>query len=282
MNNIVFDRLSLKCIGINRDPLPFEFQVNLPYGIQTSKNVQELTGGQIQKVNQSNNPLFKTNIQTTTDEFNNEITTWEETTSPQTPISFQTVTNTYRVATEEFTTETIINEFGEEEIIQVPIYETITTTSEIPLETIELEPVLVEEFVNKTYTLENGYMEFDYYEILEAKKQAINNNSLTSICYFDEDFLDSNLTLNGCSIGDGVVILHSGGALETPSILLPKSTNIIEIYQESQNAGLVFEVNDVEVSNGRVKLSAPTNEITIKISNPTSKNLELYALGGMC
>ena len=149
---------------------------------------------------------------------------------------------------------------------------------------------MIDGIVGRIYTLENGYMNFDYHEVLEAKKQSINNNSLTNLCFFDEDFINNDLILSNCSIGDGILILHSGGVV-SKTVQLPKLTNIIEIYQESQNNGLVFEVNDVQVhfegdtiisSKGRVKLPEYINEITIKVSNPINKNLELYALGVMC
>ena len=218
MQTILFNRSSNKITGIDREKLNFEYSVNLPYSITLSKSIQESTGQQIQKTNSENQPLFKDNIQT--DEQGIEI--FDEVTNPIKIISTQTVTNEYRIATDQFTTETTINEFGEEEEIQIPIYTTISTSSEIPLETVELEPVLVEEFITKTYTLENGYMNFDYYEILEAKKLSINNNNLLKIIAFDEDFLDSDLILDHVSIGDGVLILYPNSSVTTSPIQLPK------------------------------------------------------------
>ena len=277
MNNITFNRSTNIVTGLNRSPLPYEFQVLTPFPITLSKSIQESTNQQIQKTNSENQPLFKDNIQT--DEQGIEI--FDEVTKPTKVISTQMVTNEYKIATDQYTSETIINELGEEEEIQIPIYTTISTSSEIPLETIELEPVLVEEFITKTYNLENGYMNFDYYEVLEAKKISINNNSLTNLFFMDEDFLGNDLILSNCSIGDGILIIHPQGSVSTPILSLTKSTNIIEIYQESQNAGLIFYINNVEVTNSRVKLPTQVNQITIKVSNPTSKNLELYCLGGL-
>jgi len=278
MKTILFDRISNKITGIDREKLNFEYSVLIPYPITLSKSIQCPTNQQIQKLDQDSNPLFKDNIQIDSE---TGTETFDEVTNPTKVISTQTVTNEYRIATDQYTTETTINEFGEEEEIQIPIYTTISTSSEIPLETVELEPVLVGEFVNKTYTLENGYMNFDYYEVLEAKKQAINNNSLTSLIFFDEDFINNDLILSNCSIGDGILIIHPQGSVATPILSLTKSTNIIEIYQESQNSGLIFYINDVEVINSRVKLSNYTDKITIKVVNPTNKNLELYCLGGL-
>jgi len=278
LQTILFNRSSNKITGIDREKLNFEYSVNLPYSITLSKSIQESTGQQIQKTNSENQPLFKDNIQT--DEQGIEI--FDEVTNPIKIISTQTVTNEYRIATDQFTTETTINEFGEEEEIQIPIYTTISTSSEIPLETVELEPVLVEEFITKTYTLENGYMNFDYYEILEAKKLSINNNNLLKIIAFDEDFLDSDLILDHVSIGDGVLILYPNSSVTTSPIQLPKSTNMFQIYLESQpdiiisisgDNGLTFTDFD---SKNKAKLITPTDNVIVKFKNKAINNREIY------
>lgn len=280
MQTILFNRTSNFITGIDREKLPYEYSVLTPFPITLSKSIQESTGQQIQKTNSENQPLFKDNIQIDSE---TGIETFDEVTNPTKVISTQTVTNEYRIATDQYTSETIINELGKEEEIQIPIYTTISTSSEIPLETVELEPVLVEEFVNKTYTLENGYMEFDYEEILEAKKQSINNNNLLKIVAFDEDFLESNLNLSQISVGDGILVLHGNNAeLTTSPIQLQKSTNMFQIYLESQpnitisisgDNGLTFTDFD---SKGKAKLPTPTDNVIIKFTNTSKNNREIY------
>jgi len=266
MENIVFNRETLKCCGCDRSPLSYEFEVKTPYPINLNKTISEPTNEKIQKVN-------------------DKVEVFDETIESEKVIEWDEQTVTYRIASDEYITELqdVIQEDGSviQEEIQIPIYQEITNVVNVPKTIVKLEPVMIDQMVGKNYTLENGYMNFDYYEVLEAKKQSINNNSLTNLFFMDEDFLGNDLILNHCSIGDGVVILHPNSSLETPILSLTKSTNIIEIYQESQNAGLIFYINDVEVTNSRVKLSNYTNEINIKVVNPTSKNLELYCLGGL-
>ena len=285
MENIVFNRETLKCCGFDRSPLQYEFEVKTPYPINLNKTISETTNEKIQKVNENDEYLYKDNIQTITDEFGNEIETYDETIESEKVIEWDEQTVIYKITSDEYITELqdVIQEDGSiiQEEVQIPIYQEITNVVNVPKTIVKLEPVMIDQMVGKTYTLENGYMNFDYYEVLEAKKQSINNNSLTNLFFMDEDFLGNDLILNHCSIGDGVVILHPNSSLETPILSLTKSTNIIEIYQESQNAGLIFYINDVEVTNSRVKLSNYTNEINIKVVNPTSKNLELYCLGGL-
>ena len=285
MENIVFNRETLKCCGFDRSPLQYEFEVKTPYPINLNKTISETTNEKIQKVNENDEYLYKDNIQTITDEFGNEIETYDETIESEKVIEWDEQTVIYKITSDEYITELqdVIQEDGSiiQEEVQIPIYQEITNVVNVPKTIVKLEPVMIDQMVGKNYTLENGYMNFDYYEVLEAKKQSINNNSLTNLFFMDEDFLGNDLILNHCSIGDGVVILHPNSSLETPILSLTKSTNIIEIYQESQNAGLIFYINNVEVTNSRVKLPTQVNQITIKVSNPTSKNLELYCLGGL-
>jgi len=285
LKTILFDRISNKITGIDREQLNFEYSVLLPYPINLNKTISEPTNQLIQKVNENDQYLYKDNIQTITNEFGNEIESYDETIESEKVIEWDERTVTYKIASDEYITELqdVIQEDGSiiQEEVQIPIYQEITNVVQVPKTIVKLEPIMIDQMVGKTYNLENGYMNFDYFEVLEAKKISINNNSLTNLFFMDEDFLGNDLILNHCSIGDGVVILHPNSSLETPILSLTKSTNIIEIYQESQNAGLIFYINNVEVTNSRVKLPTQVNQITIKVSNPTSKNLELYCLGGL-
>jgi len=278
LQTILFDRSSNKITGIGREKLPYEYSVHVPFDIQLSKTVQESTGQLIQKVNSENQPLYKDEI--VIDEITGEESYIEVTTS-QKVTAFEIVKNVYKIAVSEEMVEQV-NEFGETVLVPVPVYEEIVTNSENPISWDDLEQIMIPEIINKTVTLENNMFEFDYEEVLEAKKQAINNNNLLSLCFYDEDFLGNDLVLSGCSIGDGILILHPQGFITTPIITLTKFTSIIGIYQESQNSGLEFYINDIPVIDGRIKLSTNVNEIIIKVSNPTNKNLELYCLGGLC
>jgi len=285
MKTILLNRSSNKITGIDREKLNFEYSVLLPFSINLNKTISEPTNEKIQKVNENNQYLYKDNIQITTDEFGNKVEVFDETIESEKVIEWDEQTVTYRIASDEYITELqdVIQEDGSivQEEVQIPVYQEITNVANVPKTIVKLEPVMIDQMVGKTYTLENGYMNFDYYEILEAKKQSINNNSLTSIVYMDEDFLGNDLILSNCSIGDGFISIMPNGSVATPIIQLPKFTTIIELYTESHD-GLVFKVNDTLVENNRVKLPTQTDKITISVSNPTNKNLELYCLGGLC
>jgi len=242
MNNVVFERNTNLCLGINREAKLYEYEVKLPYPINLAKTISEKTGEQTQKTDSDGSLLYKSNV--IIDEFGNEI--YEE------------------------TIESYIYNEGEE------------NNEDSELELVQLEPIMIDEFVDNHYSFAENCTVFTYEEVLQGKIESINNNSLTRLFFYDEDFdLNDELILSNCSTGDGMVVIYSGGSLSTQIINLQNDKNIIELYIESQK-GLVFEVNDIIVTNCRVKLSALTNKIIIKIYNPTNKNLELYALGGLC
>ena len=76
MKTILFDRISNKITGIDREQLNFEYSVLLPYPINLKKTISELTNEKIQKVNENDEYLYKDNIQIAIDEFGNEIETY--------------------------------------------------------------------------------------------------------------------------------------------------------------------------------------------------------------
>jgi len=280
MKTILFDRISNKVKGIDREKFPHEYSVLLPYPINLNKTISESTNEKIQKVNENDEYLYKDNIQIITDEFGNEIETYDETIESEKVIEWDEQTVTYRIASDEYTTELqgLIQEDGSiiQEEVKIPVYQEITNVVNVPKIIVKLEPVMIDQMVGKNYTLENGYMEFD---VLEAKKQSINNNNLLKIVAFDEDFLDSNLNLSQISIGDGVLILHGNNAeLTTSPIQLPKTTNMFQIYLEAQpditvsisgDNGLTFTYFD---SKGKVKLSTPTDNVIVKFTNTATTN----------
>jgi len=281
LQTILFNRTSNFITGIDREKLPYEYSVLLPFDIQLSKTRQESTGQLIQKVNSENQTLYKDNI--IIDPLTN-VETFDEVTYSEKVISTQTQINTYRIATEEYTTEIITDEFGEEQVIQTPIYTEIQTTSEVPVSWENLDPIMIPEIINKTVTLENNMLAFNYEEVLEAKIQSINNNSLTSICYFDEDFLGNDLILSNCSIGDGILILHGQNAqVGSPLIELPTPKSIIELYIESQPEIEVQvsgdNINFIPFINNSAILPIPSTTLYFKITNTSTSNRELYAIG---
>jgi len=278
MNNVVFNRETLQVQNINTIPLPFQFQVLTSFPITLSKSIQFETNQLIQKTTPENLPLYKDEI--TIDEITGEES-YIETTAPQKVTAYEPVTNVYKIVIGEEMVEQI-NELGETILVPVPIYNEIVTISENPIAWDKLEPIMIDEVVSRTITFPDQYMNFDYYEVLEAKKQSINNNNLLKIVDFDEDFLDSNLILNNCSIGDGVLILYPNSTVTTHPIQLSKTTNMFQIYLESQpnitisisgDNGLTFTDFD---SKGKAKLSIPTDKVIINFKNTAINNREIY------
>lgn len=172
MNNIVYDRVTKQIKGYDRDPLPFESEIKIPYPIQLSKTIQESTGNLIQKVNDEGLPLYKKEI--VINAFG-EVT-YTETVDAKTVIEFGTKPNIYRIATNQTTTEMrdvlqLDGTFVSEEV-EVPVYDTIAPISEIPIVWEDHEPIIIEETVNRAYTLEQNCYIFSVDEVVEAIANA--------------------------------------------------------------------------------------------------------------
>ena len=278
MNNIVFDRQSRLIRGIDRETLPFERSIQLPFPITLSKQISIPTNQLIQKTNSEGLPLYKENI-SINPETNEE--SYTETLSPQTPTEFETQINTYKIIIGE-TTEEQINEFGETILISIPIYETITNTSQIPISFQENPPILIPEIIIRTVSIENEYMEFSAEEVTLAKQNAINNANLLKLKAFDEEVEISNFELQNVSSGNGLIILHNLGVITSNPIPLDKLTNMFQIYIESQpditisisgDNGLTFTDFD---SKGKTKLITPTDKVIVKFKNTAINNREIY------
>jgi len=173
MKNVVYDRVTEQIKGYDRDPLPFELSLEIPYPVNLQKTVTELTGNMVQKVNGQGELLYKKDI------VNNEFAreSYTETTEARTVTVYASQVNTYRVSTDQTTTELqdVIQPDGtaKKEEVEVPIYDTITPTSEVPIEWEDHEAIMIEETVERTYTLEQNCFIFTADEITEAITNTI-------------------------------------------------------------------------------------------------------------
>jgi len=282
MQNVVFDRISRQITRINTEEiLPFQREIKLPFLITLLKQISIPTNQLIQKTNSENIPLYKENI-IINPETNEE--SYTETTTPQTPIEFETQINTYKIIIGE-TTEETINEFGETIIISIPIYQEITNTSQIPISFQENPPILIPEIITRTVSIENEYMEFNAEEVTDAKQNAINNANLLKLKVFDEEMEISNFELQNVSSGNGLIILHNLGVIKSNPTPLDKLTNMFQIYIESQSDiitsisgdnGLTFTDFD---SKGKAKLSISSSEVILRFTNTAENNREIYCYG---
>ena len=270
--------------------LAFEREIKLPFPITLQKTIQELTGNKIQATNENNEPLYKTAIEI--NETGEE--TFTETTEQNTPTQFESQTVTYKIATDQYTIE-LVNEIQPDGSIlqvekQIPVYTTITNTIQNPISWVENSPIMIPEIITRTVTIENEYMEFNAEEVTDAKIRSLDANSLTNCVYFSEEMELTGFNSANVSSGNGFAVLHKNGELISHIIPLFKQVSIVEIYLESQE-GIITEISpdginffpiNISTNKGRVKLSSYTNKVFIKFTNPTIKNLEIYAIGVMC
>jgi len=233
MNNIIFERNTNLCLGINREPKLYEYEVKLPYPINLTKTVSEKTSNQIQKTDSDGNLLYKLNI--IIDEFGNEI--YEE------------------------TIESYI--YNNEELIQ-------------------LEPIMIDEFVDNNYNFADNCTVFTYEEVLEGKIESINNSSLLKLIYFDEDFLTDSMNFNNCSLGDGLLILYQNSSA-IKEINLTNPTEMFELYSEMQSGIEVFissdGINYYPFVKDSIVLENKIDKLYLQIRNMSNSNREVYCIG---
>jgi len=64
MKHVVFDLESGRITGVDRQPLPFEGVINLPYPIQLAKTIETVVPGmKVQKRNENGKPLYIDNVE---------------------------------------------------------------------------------------------------------------------------------------------------------------------------------------------------------------------------
>lgn len=164
MKTIVYDRVSKMVKDCDRPPMPFELSMDIPYPFVLTKTVEEPTGNMIQKVNTDGEPLYK--IQTGLTEMGGEI--YEETAEARTITAWETRLHTYRIATDEMVIAQGVDEMGEPIDIEVPVYEPMTATVEVPVEWTDHDPIMIPEVISKTYTFEQNCYLFTTDEVAEA------------------------------------------------------------------------------------------------------------------
>jgi len=285
MDSAIFNRGSDLIVGTNREPNFYEDKVLLPYTITLSKTISETTSNQIQKTDLEGNPLFKDNI--VIDEITGEES-YDEVTTSQKITAYETVINNYRIATDQFTQElqNVLQEDGsyQEELVNIPVYETITTNSEVPVSYEQLEPIMIPEIISKTYTfLSNPYI-FTADEIVEAKKTSIETAKNKTLIYYDENFTPAEFAVLNGSTGAWFISINPNAEIITEKITLESEVTEIEIYVESQNGidvevGVSPEGEFLPVVGGLVTLNEVSNEIFVKFKNLNGTRRELYAYG---
>lgn len=154
MKNVVYDRVSRVIRDYDREPLPFELEIKIPYQINLQKTIEEHTGNMVQKVNEQGELLYRSG----------EV----ETTEFRVITEFELETHNYRVCTDETITETIIDENENPSEVEVPVYNTITSISQVPVSWGYNDPIMIEEVVSRTYTLEQNCSIFTADEVIEA------------------------------------------------------------------------------------------------------------------
>lgn len=205
MRNVVYDRVTGQVKGYDRDPLPFELEIKIPYPISLQKTVKEPTGNTIQKVDETGQLLYWMDVITPIEYggyVEGDINT-VETTDALTVTTWETRPTTYKASTNQTTTEpqAVIQPDGTTVMqeVEVPVYDTITTSVEAPIAWENHEPIMVEEVVDHTYTFEKNCFIFTADEVLNAIANTVPVKTVEEITVervtMAEDALNAIMTM---------------------------------------------------------------------------------------
>lgn len=329
MEKIIVSRETGKVVGIDRDPMPFEEVIKTPFELNLTKSIVAEVR-QRQKINEEGLPLYMDNIVvdeqgnvvsfTETTESRKPVafetrivietrlgsdgtipsetpTTKEMTTSntsAESPATNESETTT--ISPDTTTTESAETAPEEPQVTERVIEVTeagvvVERVVQIPVEFEDLPPVLIEEPVYKTVRFEDDPTLFTYDEVVEAKKRAIDENSLNTLVYYSErlsseefDFTDPN---HSADMGVGVVTLHGSGQCRTKMINLGQPAQRLEVYLEADPDVSVEVLIDpegttvvpVDLSSGIAVLPNPTDTIALRFINNSDRRREIHAFG---
>lgn len=260
MENVIFNRNTHQVTGLNRPAQPGEYSVAFPFVLVLTKIVSEVMG-QKQKVNEMGQLLYKDNV--VVDEVSGRET-YDEVTEVRKAVAFEEVVNKYIIDGEE---------------VEVP--------GQVPTEWVDLDPVLIDDVVQKSVSFEENPYIFEYVEVLEAKKDALQKANLRKLVHYDEDFnlegFSTDLVSHAANMGDGILALHPGGSCRTEKIALGSAVKTVQLYLEAAQ-DVKVEVGAtassfVECKDGVAQLPVAADEVYIRFTNTTDKYRDVFAFG---
>lgn len=257
MISVIFDLASKMVTGLNRDPRPFEFSMDVPKETELVKVSEvEIKGKSEHKVDDQGRHLY---MKPTDDGF-------EEVTQDKEAAEFEYITRTISYVNEE-------DQLVEEEV-----------TAKEPTKYVHYKPVMVP-VTKKTVTefSENPYI-FSYDEVAEAKKKGLSKKNLLDVVFFTES-MDSRLFKTeecNADFAVGELLLPQEGHATLQPIQLKVPTDTLQLYIESLG-DVVVEIGSSEkdvkpITSNTVIFEKPVNEIFIKLSNLEAKRKKVSCL----
>lgn len=181
-------------------------------------------------------------------------------------------------------TEIVIDEETQEEI-EVDKVEDVEVEIQVPLETIELEPIMIPNIVTKTYALKSNPEIFTGQDILQAKYQHILDESqkdyILGDMFIDEQDLDLEDEKHSANTGFALLQLLPNGQAKTKSVELAEPTTEFKLLDFIADEGIEIYLSGKKFTNGILTLTSPISNCTIKFVNTTDrpKIIKSYAIG---
>lgn len=172
---------------------------------------------------------------------------------------------------------------GEETTVDV--IEEVESEIQVPKKSIILDPVMIPNMVKKTYDLKHDYDKFTGEDILQAKYQAILDESQKDYILGDMFIHDNDLDLadekHSANTGLALLQLLPKGQAKTKTIILAVPTTEFVLLDFVADNGVEVYLSGKKFVNGKLTLASPISNCTIKFVNTTDrpKIIKSYAIG---
>lgn len=260
---VLVDRITNKIAGLSSMLDPSYSNITIDGDIELTKVIQVIDRevSKVHKVDAQGNKLYKDNVSLDGTSF--EEVHYED---GKKPIKFE----------EKEVTNTISTEQGEY---------TETVTVKVPVEFEELEPVMVDNYISETVTFKTHPSHFTLEEVLQEKYSKVLEDSLKDYIladsFLNEDDIDLEDENHSANTGLTLLQLHPQGQAKTKAITLSIPTTEFELLEFDAPKGVEIYLGGKKFVNGKLTLTSPISNCTIKFVNTTDKLLTVnsYAIG---
>lgn len=262
--NIAVDRLTNEVKGLNVAPTPLYVTVEVAEDFDLTKTVTTINyeNPLVHKEDEQGRKLYKDNV--SEDGLVFDEVHYED---GKKPVKFEEkeVTNKW--------TEEDGQEYTEIVIVQVPV------------EFEELEPVMVDNYTTQTVSIKTHPQEFTLEEVLQEKYTKVLESSqkdyILADMFLNEDDIDLEDENHSANTGASILELLPQGQAKTKTIALQAQATEFELLEFKCPDGVEVYLSGKKFVNGKLTLTSPVSNCTIKFVNTTDKKITVnsYAIG---
>lgn len=314
--NILVNKISNLVEGINCPSTPFGYFISVGEDFNPTK-YEDIQEGLKQKLNDNNEPLYlKFNYRTET----KELIVGKDEVLEDTGVPVIIVVQKTNDTGEKLYLEPLFNEDGEvvdyaevtkatseqgfendpifvevhktsvkgkplyyKDIIEVVEEQILDYTEEVT--EVTEHPIMIPNMVTHTYTLKENFEKFTSEDILEAKYQKLLEDSqcdyLLGDMFLNENDIDLEDEKHSANTGVALLQLLPKGQAKTKSIILAEPTKEFTLLDFEADEGVEIYLSGKKFVNGKLSLTSPISNCTIKFVNTTDKHniIKSYVIG---